>query len=162
MEIERKFVVNKDLYEKFLLTNNPVKYTKISQFYIPALNGTFRLRRSMSDKFEFIYTITLKKFVSSGVNEETEINIDSNTAYEILNSVKNIVGLTKIRRVHMIGDVKWEVDSFESGLSLVIAEVELDDINEDIYIPAFIEDEVTGNKDFNNENIAKKLATPSI
>lgn len=159
METERKFVVDKELYEKFLQNHKPEKYVKISQFYIPALNGTFRLRRSMNENFEFSYFVTLKKYISDGVNEETEVNIDSNTAYEILNAVKSVTGLTKIRRVFNINDRKWEIDSFEGGLDLTLAEVELDNLDEDVVLPVFIDDEVTGNKDFSNENISRKLAT---
>lgn len=159
METERKFVVDRGLYEKFLQNHKPEKYVKISQFYIPALNGTFRLRRSMNENFQFSYFVTLKKYISDGVNEEIEVNIDSNTAYEILNAVKGITGVIKVRRVFNINDKRWEIDSFEGGVDLTLAEVELDNLNEDIILPVFIDEEVTGNKDFSNESISSKLAT---
>ena len=165
MEIERKFVIDLDIFDfdKYYKRDNPDAIKSklyISQYYIPALDGTFRLRRTCKDDHSFSFVIALKKFVEKGKNEEIEVHIDSNTAYEMINGIKDLTSLRKIRYKVEINSKLWDIDFFENGMCL--GEVELDDVNEEFEKPRFVKEEVTGDYRFSNEAIAKDLAPPTI
>ena len=51
----------------------------------------------------------------------------------------------------------WEVDVFSNLDGLVIAEIELTDINDAIEIPAWVGTEVTGDHQYSNSNLIKKV-----
>ena len=68
--------------------------------------------------------------------------------------------LNKTRYIAIDGKHKWEIDVF--SFKLVIAELEVDTVEElqTVSIPKFIKDEliqdVTGNRNFSNFNLAEK------
>ena len=155
MEIERKFRFNKDSFLRYI-KDEKYKTREISQYYIPALDGTFRLRRTRFDDNTYSFVVALKKFVSKGQNEELEVYIDSNVAYEMIAGVKNLSMLRKVRYYIEIDKLFWEVDLFHNGMSL--AEVELDSLDQKISLPPFVEEEVTGDKTFSSEFIARNLS----
>lgn len=158
MEKERKFVIDIKEFYKFKKENsNKITTLEISQYYIPALDGTFRLRRTRNEDNSYSFIIALKKFVSDGVNEELEVYIDSNTAYEMIFGIKNLKSLRKIRHILPFGGCVWEIDVFQDGLDLGLAEVELNDLEQEIKQPYFIREEVTGKYEFSNEYIANNL-----
>lgn len=159
MEIERKFIVDRKDFFKYIKDNPTcvVKNIEISQYYIPALDGTFRLRRTKNPDNSFSFIITLKKFVSDGVNEEIEVNIDSNTAYEMVNAIKDLKSIKKNRYTIMYENRLWEIDLFQNP-DLSVAEIELYDIKETFRQPYFLREEVTGDYKFSNEYIARNLS----
>ena len=159
MEKERKFVIDIKEFYKFKEENSKqITALEISQYYIPALDGTFRLRRTRHENNSYSFIIALKKFVSNGINEELEVNIDSNVAYEIIAGIKNLKSLRKIRHILPFKGCIWEIDIFQDGLDLGLAEVELFDLEQEIKQPYFIREEVTGNYKFSNEFIANNFS----
>lgn len=160
MEIERKWVVDRELFLTFI-KDKVYKTKEISQYYIPALDGTFRLRRTRFEDNTYTFVVALKRFLSEGKNEEMEVNIDSNVAYEMVTGIKSLTSLRKVRYIYEDEDKHiWEVDLFSNGMTL--AEVELPDLKEQVKQMPFLQDEVTGNKQFSNEYIASHLSGSNI
>jgi CYTH domain-containing protein len=79
---------------------------------------------------------------------------------ECLNS-KDSKFISKERWIYPDGDLKWEVDMFNSGHHLIIAEIEIPTKNHKIVIPNFIADklllEVTEFKQFSNRSLSNKI-----
>ena len=70
--------------------------------------------------------------------------------------------LTKQRWIYPIDKgLYWEVDMFDTGHHLVVAEIELPKKNAKFSIPDFLNDkilmEVTGMKQFSNKNLSNKI-----
>lgn len=69
--------------------------------------------------------------------------------------------ISKERWIYKYGDLKWEVDKFNSGYNLIIAEIELPTKKYRISFPDYINDvkllEVTGLKQFSNRALSLKI-----
>ena len=99
--------------------------------------------------------ITLKSSLNGLVNNEFEYSIPIKDAIELLNLSK--YKITKTRYKLKINEKNWVVDCFEgSNSSLKIAEIELDSESEQIQIPPWCEQEITGIKSLSNASLAKK------
>ena len=72
--------------------------------------------------------------------------------------LSNSLHINKTRTVIKYEGKKFEIDKYE-GMNIVILEVELNDINEKIEFPKYLEREilyeVTGIKEFSNKRLAK-------
>lgn len=159
LEIERKFLL------KAMPDIKPVEVIKIDQFYLKNSKGTWERARSWDSNINGMkYIHTIKKSVSKGVNLEDEhfMNEDEFTLFrqECLNS-KDSKFISKERWIYPDGDLKWEVDMFNSGHHLIIAEIEIPTKNHKIVIPNFIADklllEVTEFKQFSNRSLSNKI-----
>ena len=68
--------------------------------------------------------------------------------------------ISKERLIYPDGDLKWEVDVFNNGHHLIVAEIEVPSMEFEVKIPKFINDkllmEVTGMKQFSNRNLSNK------
>jgi CYTH domain-containing protein len=68
--------------------------------------------------------------------------------------------ISKERLIYPDGELKWEVDVFNNGHHLIVAEVEVPSMDFEVKIPKFISDkllmEVTGMKQFGNRNLSNK------
>ena len=69
--------------------------------------------------------------------------------------------INKVRYIYKDGDLKWEVDLFDNGYKLIIAEIEIPKKRYKLNIPDFIKDvlllEVTGLKQFSNRNLSLNI-----
>ena len=147
LEIERKFLV----LSKPDIKPNAVY--KIRQGYVARDKGnTVRIREKNGI---FILNIKTPRLESGGRHElEYEIPVDEG---ELLFANIAHDPIIKIREVYNIGDLKWEVDTFAGeNQGLIIAEVELDSIDQDIDIPDWIGPEVTDIGNFYNATIARQ------
>ncbi len=166
LEIERKFLVKLPLNEeaeKALLDYPP---NNISQTYLIGKHegDVERVRSSSIQCLGAVfnhYTHTRKTYVSSGTNEETEIDIDlKRYAREIAkhsDPEKSVI--VKVRHFVEWKDLLFELDIFEGAhKGLAVLEIELKDINQEIELPPFLEiiREVTNEKEFSNFNLASK------
>jgi len=158
IEIERKFLI------KSIPSRKPDEIIEIFQWYYKNDQGIWeRVRSCYSDIKGFYFIHTIKKSISPGVNEEDEKIITSQDFNEFIKKCK--LGqsryISKERLVFIEGDLKWEVDVFNNGHHLIIAEVELPEEDYPVVIPKFIKDkllmEVTGMKQFGNRNLSNKL-----
>jgi CYTH domain-containing protein len=117
--------------------------------------------KNWDGKIDFAYYLIKggKKKISPGVYEENEVAISAAEFYEAT-AKGNMPHITKRRYIHKDGDLKWEIDHFwRNGMALIIAEVELPNIDYPLVIPDYIQDvlllEVTSIDKFLNSNLAK-------
>lgn len=143
IEIERKFLVK----ERFPYNR---KY-KITQGYlVNTKEKVIRIRKT--DAFGCFLTIKLNLDEMS--KYEYEYQIPEDDADELLNSCTDIIDKTR----HLLHADKqnWEIDKFHGELEgLIIAEIELKSKYEEVQIPSFCSDEVTGDVRYYNSNLLK-------
>ena len=145
LEIERRFLVkNNDWKSQVILSQD------FSQAYLNLDEWTTRVRLIDNEKAY----ITLKSFINGLVNYEFEYPIPREDAIELLNLSK--YKITKTRYKLKIDERYWVVDSFTgSNTSLKIAEIELSSESEQIKIPTWCGQEITGIKSLNNASLAE-------
>lgn len=149
----------KEIERKFLLKRFP-KLEKINTVY--QIQQWYH-----SDGFRYRYQVeipngdvkifkTKKTNISKGVNQEEETILSQNEFNEL--DLSNSLSVKKIRTVVKYKGHKLEIDKYE-GLNIVILEVELEDLNEKIPMPKYIDKEilyeVTGIKEFSNKSLAE-------
>jgi adenylate cyclase len=147
IEIERKFLVNSSLFKE-----QSHKKTKIIQGYLSKdPERTVRIRIRENKGF-----ITIKG-VSSGnglSRYEWEKEIPVQEANELISLCLPKV-IEKTRFEVYFNGVLFEVDEFEADhKGLVLAEVELESETEAIELPPWIDEEVTGKKEFYNSYLS--------
>jgi CYTH domain-containing protein len=146
-EIERKFIVKKDIWEKF---QKPAP-TFIRQGYLLITDETTIRVRFTETKG----TMTIKGKQQGISRDEYEYEIPLDEAKEIFETHCQKT-LSKNRYKIPVGSVIWEVDEYINNLSgLIIAEVELVHENQTIdVLPEWIGDEVTSDIKFSNAFLA--------
>ena len=146
LEIERKFLVDKKKLVKLKFTGGE----RISQGYLSTEpNKIVRVRTRKNRGF-----LTIKSANIGIVRQEFEYEIPFADAEEILKlCVPNT--LTKIRyKVDYAGHI-WEVDIFEGRhAGLILAEVEINSLDEYVKIPDWVGEEVSHNPQYFNSNLA--------
>lgn len=144
-EIERKFLV-KDL--SFIPLAIESRFIK--QGYL-AINKNLEIRVSVRDNT--VCKLCIKSNNNSLIRDEFEYDIPLQDAVELLNKCER--RLFKTRYVVHHEYKFWEIDVLHlPDKDLIIAEIELESPVETILIPDFIGEEVTGNPDYYNKNIA--------
>tara|TARA_B100000700_G_scaffold311879_1_gene394717 strand:+ start:100 stop:600 length:501 start_codon:yes stop_codon:yes gene_type:complete len=148
IEIERRFLVrNEDWKSKVILSED------FSQVYLNSNIDKWTIRVRIIDKNQAY--ITLKSSLNGLTNYEFEYPIPIKDATELFNLSKKII--TKTRYQLKIDGKDWIVDSFKGlNSSLTIAEIELNSESEEINVPSWIGQEITGIKSLSNASLAKK------
>lgn len=148
MEIERKFLVDAEEWEKFPKPE-PVL---IKQGYLTNTEDiTIRLRVKGNKGF-----LTVKGATKGISREEFEYEIPASDVEEMV-AVFQTQLLSKWRYTLPFKDHLWEVDVFEGKLSgLILAEIELKAENERFEWPPFVGKEVSESPDYFNSNLIKK------
>ena len=145
LEIERKFLVDAKKVVKLKLTGGE----RISQGYLSTdPNKIVRVRIKKNLGF-----LTIKSANIGIVRQEFEYEIPLSDAEEILKlCAPNI--LKKVRyKIDYAGHV-WEVDIFEGKhAGLIMAEVEINSIDEFVKIPDWVGEEVSDNPKYFNSNL---------
>jgi len=136
MEIERKFLVDKLLWQK----EKSLNYDRIIQAYLSTdIKKSIRLRIKNDEKA--IMTIKGKKQGISG--EEIEFDIPIDKAKELIEKF-DLPTIKKNKYTNYFNGKKWEVDEFYGdNEGLIIAEIELQSENEIFDLPPWIKDEVS-------------------
>ena len=163
IEIERKFLL------KAIPDKTPDEVIEIFQWYLKNDNGIWeRARSCYSDIKGFYFIHTIKKNISPGVNEEDEKYITPEEFNSFVEKCKMSQSryISKERLVYKDkSGLKWEVDVFNNGHHLIVAEIEIPSIDFEIELPTFIKDklliEVTGLKQFGNRNLSNKYVRKS-
>ena len=139
-EIERKFLVSGDAWRK----GEGILYRQGYLFK----NADLTIRVRVADDHGYI---TIKRFASTITRLEYEYIIPLNDANELLDNVCTKPLIEKTRRcVHDCGLI-WEVDEFHGeNKGLILAEVELEDENQQIDLPKWVGKEVSGITKFYN------------
>lgn len=140
-EIERKYLVRDDSFKQ-----EAFACTRIAQGYLCMRKATARVRIYGERAY-----ITFKgKSRDGGLSRfEYESSIPLRCAEVLLARCRGII--EKYRYLVKVGNHTWEVDLFEGdNAGLVIAEVELQSVEERPLLPTWVWKEVTGNRYYHN------------
>lgn len=154
MEIERKFLV-RDLEQAIQAADRKIVITQVYIAHTPL--ATVRLR--ITDDAAYL---TLKSRATHGglQREEWEYQIPLSEAKKML-QIAQPGGIRKVRYCVPYQGFTWEVDVFEDDLEgVVVAEVELQNLNDNPPLPQWIGREVTGDKRYNNSYLSAYRQRP--
>ncbi len=144
IEIERKFLVRN---ESFKLFSTGILYR---QGYLNRdKHHTVRVR--VAGELAFI---TIKGLTNGMERLEFEYPITVNDANEMLETMCPKPLIEKLRYNIMTDGHLWEVDEFiGDNEGLIVAEVELKSVDEEVIIPDWVGEEVTGDLKYYNSNL---------
>jgi len=145
IEIERKFLVRGDELPPSTIS------APLSQGYLDPEAASVRIRLSGDQCF-----LTIKGAVSGISRLEYEFPIPPEQGREILERLCRRPLIEKTRHWIDHANHRWEVDVFAGeNRGLVVAEVELDDEDEVVELPPWIEREVTHDPKYANAALAR-------
>ncbi|HPE76736.1 MAG TPA: CYTH domain-containing protein [Draconibacterium sp.] len=146
VEIERKFLIKTGLWKP------TVKGIKISQGYL-SIDSEKVIRVRIADDLGFI---TIKGKANGIVRTELEYEIPKNEA-EVLLKMCNGFIVEKTRFKENFLNMTWEVDIFEGkNKGLFLAEIELENENQEFELPDWVGEEVTFDYHYHNSWLSKQ------
>ena len=147
IEIERRFLVKNEEWE-----NQVILSEDFIQAYLNTSMDEWATRvRVIDNKKAYI---TLKSTLNRLVNHEFEYSIPIKDGIELIKLSNHKI--TKTRYQLKINKKNWVVDIFYgSNSSLKIAEIELNSESEEIQVPPWCGQEITGIKSLSNASLAK-------
>lgn len=148
LEIERKFLVTDDSYKAIAFHSD-----RIAQGYICREGGNSARVRVRGEKGY----ITIKgPSTDDGLSRyEWEKEIPASEAWELMKLCHGGI-IDKTRYLVKCGRHTFEVDEFHGdNEGLVVAEVELEELDEKFECPQFIGKEVTGEKRYYNSHLTR-------
>ena len=146
-EIERRFLVKNDEWRSKIISKE-----ELSQAYLSASSDGWITRvRIIDNKKAYL---TLKSSLNGFTNYEFEYQIPIHDALELLKLSKDKI--TKTRYQVKTNKKDWVVDLFHgSNSALNIAVIELNSDSEEIEVPSWCDQEITGMKSLSNASLAK-------
>lgn len=160
IEIERRFLVDFEVLCDSLQNMHSGIAQNIHQFYLSTNpDRTIRIRSTITDGIESCY-LTVKGKRENGSCPEIEFQIPNDKSHELTPFGK--CSVMKRRFCHdvtihglQLPDLKWEIDVFAEELKgLVIAEIEVPNIELPIDLPLWIGREITKDNQYSNSNLA--------
>ena len=146
LEIERKFLVKDDAWRQ-----DAVTCAELRQGYL-ANTGTSSVRVRVAGGEAWL---SVKSMRAGRAREEFEYPIPLADALALLGGFTEGPLVEKIRHRVPVGGHEFEVDEFQgANRGLVVAEVELDDANEEFARPRWLGDEVTDDARYYNFRLA--------
>jgi len=145
LEIERRFLIKNDSWKEFIF-----KKIFIEQGYLSKSLDDWIIRIRFTGKD---FKIALKKHIESFTNFEFEYPIPQKDGETIMSNLSNTI--KKERFFLEIEKKSWIIDCFkENNYPLEIAEIELSNEEEDLFLPSFISREITGLTHYSNFSLA--------
>ena len=145
LEIERRFLLKNDNWKEFVHKKIPIEQGYLSK----TLDGWI-IRIRLTGKTS---KIALKKHIKGFTNFEFEYSIPRSDAETIMSNLSNTI--KKDRFFLKIEKKSWIIDCFkENNYPLQIAEIELSNEEEDLFLPSFISEEITGLNHYSNFSLA--------
>jgi len=145
LEIERRFLIKNDNWKEFIN-----KKIYIEQGYLSKSIDDWIIRVRLIGKNS---KITLKKHIKGFTNFEFEHSIPRSDAEILMSNISNTI--KKDRFFLEIEKKLWIIDCFkENNYPLVIAEIELSNEEEVLFLPSFISKEITGLTHYSNFSLA--------
>lgn len=146
IEIEHKFLLADDSWRQ--LVNHSVEY---KQGYLSSEPTTsIRVRTCGNQAW-----LNIKSATIGNSRHEYEYEIPITDANEILTKLCHKPLIEKTRHFVNIAQHCWEIDEFYGdNQGLIVAEIELDDINESFQKPNWLGQEVTDDLRYYNNNLA--------
>lgn len=146
LEIERKFLVNKDKWNNI---EKPDKSYIRQGYLLTDPDKTIRIR--LTDHSGFL---TIKGRSVGATRLEYEYEIPKEDALQLFDNF-SINSLSKMRYKILFQNKVWEVDEFlGDNAGLMVAEIELTEETEQFEIPDWIGLEVTGIEKYYNSNLS--------
>ena len=147
LEIERRFLIKNDNWKEFV-----TRKIFIEQGYLSKNLDDWIIRiRSYGNE----YKIALKKHIVGFTNFEFEYSIPYQDGVTIMSNISNVI--KKERFFLEVENKSWIIDCFkEDNYPLKIAEIELTNEEENLSLPSFISQEITGQKHYSNFSLASK------
>ena len=147
LEIERRFLIKNDNWREFV-TNR----TFIEQGYLSKNLDDWIIRIRFTGKD---FKIALKKHIASFTNFEFEYSIPQKDGETIMSNLSNTI--KKERFFVEVEKKSWIIDCFkDNNYPLEIAEIELSKEEEDLKLPSFVSEEITGLVHYSNFSLTKK------
>ncbi|MGM9813005.1 MAG: CYTH domain-containing protein [Muribaculaceae bacterium] len=105
--------------------------------------------------------VTIKGENQGALRQEFEYEIPVADAKEMLDTLCLKPIIEKCRYIVMFEGEKWEVDEFKGALNgLILAEIELPDVNHKYSIPKFVGKNVTGDPRYYNSVLSTATSLP--
>ena len=147
LEIERRFLIKNDNWKEFI-----TKKIYIEQGYLSKSLDGWIIRVRLIGKNS---KIALKKHIKGFTNFEFEYSIPRRDAETIMSNLSSTI--KKERFFLEIKKKSWIIDCFkENNYPLKIAEIELSNEAEDLFLPSFISKEMTGMTHYSNFSLSNK------
>ncbi|WP_414577785.1 CYTH domain-containing protein [Anabaena sp. CCY 9402-a] len=144
-EIERKFLVKDDSWRQL------AEGSLYRQGYISSQGATVRIRIVGNQGY-----LTIKGMTINYSRSEFEYPIPLADAQEMLDTLCVSPLIEKTRYKINLGSLVWEVDDFAgANQGLILAEVELTDEAQQIELPDWIGEEVSGDPKYYNSYLVK-------
>jgi len=155
LEIERKFLVAEDGWRLGASPGQRLREGLLARM----ARGKVWVRRSEKQAW-----ITVKGPKKGIARQEYEYEVPLDHADQMLATLCEGPILEKTRHRLDHEGLTWEVDVYAGALAgLVIAEVELEHLDQAVSLPAWIGREVTGNPDFSSASLINTVqATPGL
>lgn len=159
-EIERKFLIKYPDLE-YLSTLKTCKKVEIVQTYLNLSDdGSEEVRvRKRGLNGHYIYFKTTKKKITDIKRIEIEKRLTKEEYFELLRNTKDKYQIIKDRYCLIYDNQYFEIDIYPFWNDKACIELELDNENQEIKFPPFIEiiKEVTGDKEYSNSRLATKI-----
>ena len=172
LEIERRFLVDVECLDKSWLSS--LDFKNILQIYLPKgeiefdentkgimVSGHTIVINIDDEEWENLLQIlsdenlTIKGYTIGGIRPEFEWPIDPSLAKQFLEH-KSWPDIAKKRYYWFNDDVMWEIDIFAGKhTGIIIAEVELEQIDYPVELPAWIGEEITNKNEWLNAVLAQ-------
>lgn len=148
IEIERKFLLANDQWRCGIR-----KSTKLRQGYLTqSEQASIRIRTDAE-----IGWLNVKSAVLGPHRQEFEYEIPLQDAEQMLDTLAKKPLIEKTRHIVDFGSHTWEIDEFDGDNSgLIVAEIELSEVDEIFEPPDWIGVEVTMDPRYYNTNLQKK------
>tara|TARA_B100000579_G_C22636212_1_gene759167 strand:- start:177 stop:674 length:498 start_codon:yes stop_codon:yes gene_type:complete len=146
LEIERRFLIKNDQWKKFITHK-----TFIEQGYLSHNLEDWIIRIRFNGKH---FKLALKKHIKNFTNYEYEYLIPTSEGEKIMATLTNRI--KKERFFLKVDQKSWIIDCFQDkNFPLEIAEIELAEELEEVFLPPFLSREITGLKIFTNFSLTK-------
>lgn len=147
-EIERKFLVKNHSWR-----DDVIKMERLRDGLVATTDGRKVRVRVYGDRS----TITIKTKNKNGEKGEFEYEIPEKDAKEIIRNHCGGFQLEKTRYYVGYKDFIWQVDVYDGLIKgLIIAEIKLNNINDDLPMPAWVGREVTGDSNYKKISMLKR------
>ncbi len=147
IEIERKFLVKKELWQN---TEKPVPDFYRQGYLYSDVSKTIRVRIANTKAW-----ITIKGKTSGASRPEFEYEIPQKDAQEMLDLMTEN-SVEKYRYKIEVGGKLWEVDEFKGdNEGLLVAEIELSSESESFELPEWAGEDVTDDARYYNASLSK-------
>lgn len=151
LEIERKFLVRNDTWRRSVIRSE-----RLHDGLVAASDG----RKVRVRLYERRATLTVKSRPERGRRAEFEYEIPYDHAEEMLASHCSGNTLEKIRHHVPFEGLNWVIDVYAGLLAgVVLAEIELDHVDQVVPLPEWAGEEVTGRSEFKKVEMLKARRT---